>query len=485
VPHSLRSVAPGSSLPPGPGRVIAPPRVLLLAAPAGPGVGRYVAAVEEALIIGGASLTRLEVASTAADDSLDRPGVTAPLEPARRGLLSRRVDLLGRSPFGPGGRAGTGGPPTSQPARDNDLTSHPRQPAPPGSLTGRVDIARRAAAVARRSGQLDALVAGHPSLIKTAAGAASLGGAHRVPVLCYGADIWRMPPADRALLGRHPWLYPVTISSFSAGALAGTRLARLLPPGLPAGWRAVLLAEGTRRRPHSPVPTVLSVFPLAAWADKGLTTLVAALETTRAELGPVRLVVAGQGPAPGALFELLSATPDTELYESPEDAALARLYATADLCALCTRTRTGGPHPSGEGYGLTLLEAQLAGCAVVGPAHGGSRDAYQEGVTGMRPVDESPQALAEVLVGLLTDRARLTRTGRRGAEWAESVTRPDDHMRAVFQTLLGTAPAPTAGPPAAVAAIGTAQNGSARPDQRPVPERPRPLPAASLTWPRD
>jgi len=438
--HSLRSVSPwagvsgspdvgrpGASSLPGPAWSGPPagaaPRVLLLATADSGGIGRYVDAVDEALRAGGATLIRL-----------DQP-----------------------RPAEPGG----------------------------GQLAARVDFARRAAGAARRLGRLDALVAGHPELLKAAAGAASLGGARRVPVLCYGADIWRMPSADRALLARHPLLRPVTVSSFSAGALAALGPARLLPPGVPAAWRATLLAEGARRRPHTPVPTVLSVFPLAAWADKGLEVLATALAAVRAQIGPVRLVVAGRGPAPGALHELLSATPDAELTESPDDDALARLYATADLFALCTRTRTAGPRPCGEGYGTVLLEAQLAGCAVVGPAFGGSRDAYQEGVTGVTPVDESAEGLADVLVGLLRDRARLTRTGRRGAEWAESITRPEDHCRAVFQTLLDRVPAPLPDPgvPAAAAAP-PAPTPAPPPEQRaPTTDRPRTLPAASGNWP--
>ncbi|MBL7489127.1 glycosyl transferase family 1, partial [Frankia sp. AgW1.1] len=76
--RSLRSVSPwtgvsgspdtrrpGASSPPGTAGSAGPsagaPRVLLLAAPdgTGGGVDRYVAAVEEALIAGGAALTRL------------------------------------------------------------------------------------------------------------------------------------------------------------------------------------------------------------------------------------------------------------------------------------------------------------------------------------------------------------------------------------------------------------------------------------------
>jgi phosphatidyl-myo-inositol dimannoside synthase len=424
--RSLRSVSPWTGVPGFPdarhpwasgppdgaasgARGIGAPRVLLLTAatePAG-GVERYVDAVEESLLAGGATLTRL-----------DNPAAVGQQLPGRPG----------------------------------------------GQLATEVTFARRAVAAARRLGRLDALVAGHPALVRTAATAASFGGVGRVPVLCYGADIWRMPRPDRALLGRHPLLTPVTVSSFSAGALAELGPARLLPPRLPSVWRAALLTEGGRRRPLTPVPTVLSVFPLAGWADKGVETLVTAIAAVRAELGPVRLVVAGRGPAPGALHELLSATPDTELHESPADDLLARLYATADLFALCTRTRPTGARPCGEGYGTVLLEAQLAGCAVVGPAFGGSRDAYQEGVTGLTPADESARALAEALRDLLSDRARLTRIGRRGAEWTESVTRPADHVEAVFRTLLDRAPTTPTDPRApATAAVAGLPDQATRP----------------------
>jgi len=115
-------------------------------------------------------------------------------------------------------------------------------------------------------------------------------------------------------------------------------------------------------------------------------------------------------------------------------------HATADLFVLCTRTRSSGSQPSGEGYGIVLLEAQLAGCAVIGPAYGGSRDAYQDGVTGQTPVDESAEALADVLRSMLADRARLARTGRRAAEWAEAATRPDDYARLVLTSLTGRPP---------------------------------------------
>ncbi|WP_462186685.1 MULTISPECIES: glycosyltransferase family 4 protein [unclassified Frankia] len=304
----------------------------------------------------------------------------------------------------------------------------------------RARFASRALAAARRFGQADSVVAGHANLIPVAAAAVRLSRARLGPVLLYGTDIWGMRRTDRAILRADPLLRPVTISSYSAGALSTLGLAPILRPGISPTWRATLLAEASRRRPLSPVPTMLSVFRLSDWVGKGAGVLLEAVESVRATLGPVRLVFAGQGPAPGALHELVSAHPDTELHESPADDALARLYATADLFALCTRTRSRGPRISGEGYGIVLLEAQLAGCAVIGPASGGSHDAYQDGVTGQTPMDESAQALADVLHGMLADRARLARVGRRAAEWAEAATRPDDYLRTVFTALTGRLP---------------------------------------------
>ncbi|MCK9876456.1 glycosyltransferase family 4 protein [Frankia sp. Ag45/Mut15] len=317
--------------------------------------------------------------------------------------------------------------------------------ATPGN---RARFVRRALSTARRFGTADSVVVGHANLIPVGAAALRLTRARFGPVLFYGTDIWSMRAADRALLRADPLLHPVTISSYSAGALSTVGVAPILPPGISPAWRTTLLGESSRRRPLPPVPTMLSVFRLADWSGKGAAVLLAALATIRAELGPVRLVLAGQGPAPGALHELVSAHPDTEVVESPADEELARLYATADLFVLCTRTHTPtrGRPASGEGYGIVLLEAQLAGCAVVGPASGGSHDAYQDGVTGQTPVDESAAALTEILRGMLADRARLARTGRRAAEWAEAATRPDDYARLVFTALTGRPAAPTEPP---------------------------------------
>lgn len=377
-------------------------------------------------------------------------------------------------------------------------------PQRPGGTRARVRFAAAALRAARRMAPLDAVLTGHPNLIPVGAAAVAAGRAERGPVLFHGTDIWRTRRLGRVLLRRRP-LYPLTISSYSAGALADVGVAPVLRPGLASTWRATLLAAGARAaratetrqaqtqpttlpqatQPRSQPPTLLTVFRLADadWAGKGLPELLAALPAVRHAAGPVRLLVAGRGPAPDGLRRAIDAVPDAELVESPDDARLAALYAGADLFVLCTRTRPGR---SGEGYGIVLTEAQLAGCPVVGPVSGGARDAYLDGVTGATPADESPEALAAVLTDLLADRAHLARMRRRAAEWARMATEPAEHTRAVFSAVLGRSPLaqPAATTPAAWTAPPPRPGGATGPDFRlAATAAPPPRRSAARVWP--
>ena len=123
----------------------------------------------------------------------------------------------------------------------------------------------------------------------------------------------------------------------------------------------------------------------------------------------------GSGAPPADLLAHVRGYPWCALRPGLTDAELAAQFAQADLFVLATRTRPGR-RPCGEGFGLVLLEAQVAGTAVVGPAHGGSPDAYLDGVTGATPRDESVAALSQVLTAA-SQPARLADMGARGAPW--------------------------------------------------------------------
>jgi glycosyltransferase involved in cell wall biosynthesis len=83
-----------------------------------------------------------------------------------------------------------------------------------------------------------------------------------------------------------------------------------------------------------------------------------------------------------------------------------------------------------------LLEAQVAATAVIAPAHGGSSDAYVEGVTGVAPADETSEALARVLDELLGNPARLAWMGKRAADWARESFAPERYAQLVARRLL-------------------------------------------------
>ncbi len=76
---------------------------------------------------------------------------------------------------------------------------------------------------------------------------------------------------------------------------------------------------------------------------------------------------------------------------------------------------------------MVLLEAQVAGTPVVGPAFGGSHEAFLHEVTGDAPVDETVQALSAVLDRLLKDPARLEQMARQAAQWSRQCFAPDTY----------------------------------------------------------
>jgi phosphatidyl-myo-inositol dimannoside synthase len=257
-------------------------------------------------------------------------------------------------------------------------------------------------------------------------------------VILHGREIWhgRRVRGHRLLL--RPDVRAVAVSNYSAGAVLGSSCpARVLPPGVAAPWYDLLVRAGDRTPPRLPERSELhlvTAFRLADWRDKGLDTVIRAVDL----LGDrrIRLTVCGSGPVPSRLRALLATRPWCRLAPDLTDAALAEQFARADLFVLATRTRTGSD-AYGEGFGMVLLEAQLAGTPVIAPAFGGSGDAFQPERTGLSPIDETPAALAAVLAELAGDAARRVAMGRAAAAWSREQFAPDVHHRRVVRALLG------------------------------------------------
>ena len=225
----------------------------------------------------------------------------------------------------------------------------------------------------------------------------------------------------------------IAVSSFTSGALYRNCHASVLPPGLSGLWFNTLVDASARPREARSDIHLITAFRLGDWRQKGLPQLLEAIVALGRD--DVRLTVCGAGQPPADLRHLVSQHHWCTLRPGLDDASMARELAAADLCVLATRTRYGR-RPSGEGFGLVLLEAQVAGTPVVGPAFGGSHDAFVDGVTGVAPAGESAGALAAVLRDLFRDRTLLERMGKQAAEWSRNYFGPQQYAALAATRLL-------------------------------------------------
>jgi phosphatidylinositol alpha-1,6-mannosyltransferase len=281
------------------------------------------------------------------------------------------------------------------------------------------------------------LVALHRSLLPAATLLAREASACSLSVICHGIEVWgaRFRPrtvVERLLMGR-PGLRVAAVSGFTAGSLAGRCQASILPPGLSREWFGRLVCAANAGRDPSPGRRLLTAFRLDAWREKGLPELIEAVSALGDD--DVHLTICGTGEPPAEMTRLVAQYGWCTLRAGLKDDDLAHEFAKADIFVLATRTRHGR-RPEGEGFGLVLIEAQVAGTPVIVPAHGGSCSAYVEGVTGVAPADETAGALTGVVRELLQDPARLDWMGKRAADWAREAFAPERYTQLVIRRLL-------------------------------------------------
>lgn len=326
-----------------------------------------------------------------------------------------------------------------------DSPSHQLQILPLSGASGRPSVpdklgfALRAGWAARRlRGRLPAILCFHVGLLPVALLCRWIAGREStLRVFCYGADIWG-PVRGWRRAARRADLGLVTISEFSAGALVALQPSAVLPPAVPRTRFAALLRARRETTPASGTLRVLTVFRLTDFEPKGGDTVVRAVEGLRADGEDVTLTVAGKGEAGSALDEQLNlrARPWLRIRRDPTEAELVDLYASADLFVLATRLRTGRD-PRGEGFGIVLLEASLAGVPVVAPWGGGGHAAILEGITGLRPADESVGALTDLLRWASHHRDDLEAMGRNARTWTSRAFAPEKYANRVQELVFG------------------------------------------------
>jgi glycosyltransferase involved in cell wall biosynthesis len=262
-----------------------------------------------------------------------------------------------------------------------------------------------------------------------------LATATPITTFFHGIEIWSGSRIER-VLRRRPSIRPVTVSSFSAGTMVDDRDVGILAPSVPAPLVRDLLAIDRGCRPVQDV-RMLSVFRLGDYVLKGGPELVGAVAWLRSEGYSVTLTFAGRD-APNELLDR-----DLERYgewltvvRSPSEATLVDHYANATLFALATRQQ-GRPRPFGEGFGIVLAEAALAGLPVLGPASGGSRDAFIEGVTGVSPRDQSLGSLIDIIRWMLDHPQEALVMGTNGRRWARRAFDPGAYPARVADVVWG------------------------------------------------
>lgn len=302
--------------------------------------------------------------------------------------------------------------------------------------------------------ELHSILVCHPGLTLVGMLAGIVGTTSRtsIKVLFYGQDVWAVPAPLQWLI-RITRLGLVTISNFSAAGLLAIGVSTLLRPGIPREAYNAYTAIGCDRGSRTSAGVrIISTFRLIDAEAKGAYVLIEAVERVRANLPetPVCLVIAGSAPVPVALRKRAASCPWIELVVSPRLEELAELYRTADVFVLATQPVALGTRSGfvGEGFGLVLVEAQLAGLPVVAPRIGGSTEAFLPGVTGTMPFDHTPEALETVLTQLVQFAHTRQRLGGNAYEWARREFDPNAYRFRVGQALrLGVEGDPPLDPP--------------------------------------
>jgi glycosyltransferase involved in cell wall biosynthesis len=235
----------------------------------------------------------------------------------------------------------------------------------------------------------------------------------QVPYLitCHGSDVRLLELGDLVRrAGRGVFQKAATITAVSH--FLANDLARLLPgtqptvTPMPIDVAAFLQGAGTAKADPARILYAGNLVP-----SKGVDVLLRAAAELKRRGIKFELRILGQGPAQDSLETLARELGiEGQVIWSPfvAQALMPREYGASTVTVLPSRGKA-------EGLGLTLVEALLAGSAVVGTAVGGIPEVVSHQQTGLIAREGDPVDLADQLQRLLSDaplRERLTRAGK-------------------------------------------------------------------------
>lgn len=165
------------------------------------------------------------------------------------------------------------------------------------------------------------------------------------------------------------------------------------------------------KSPENEIPIVLSVARFTQ--QKRLFDLMDAAEILKSRGRPLRFRFIGEGPLKKELHDrkfVKGLADEVTLVPTMSAPELADEYRRADMVVLCSEN---------EGFGMTLVEAQLCGKPVIGTRSGGITDIIEEGQNGLLVNPGKPKELADAIEYLLVDtqeRQRLAESGLQSAQ---------------------------------------------------------------------
>jgi phosphatidylinositol alpha-1,6-mannosyltransferase len=274
----------------------------------------------------------------------------------------------------------------------------------------------------------DVVISGH---VVTALATSALRPLLRRPVLQYvHADEFRTRPKVCKLAMRNADAV-VAVSEYTVGlavaAGANPALVHRIHPGVDVSAMGSTTPKATR-------PTLITVARLSDHY-KGHDVVMSALPSVLTRIPNAEWVIVGDGPLRPQLEQQAV---DLGVADAVRFAGWVpveerdRLLDEAHVFAMLSRLPPGDI--GGEGFGIVYLEAAARGLPVVAGAVGGALDAVADGETGLLVDPTNPGAVADALVGLLSNPDRAQALGMAGATRARQFTW-ERHAR-VVQTVI-------------------------------------------------
>src|SRR5215831_20233048 len=307
-------------------------------------------------------------------------------------------------------------------------------------------VARRAARLLKRDG-CDTVLFGAAAPLGLLGPSLRRAGARRLVAITHGHEAgWAALPGARSLLRRigdsvdtvtYLGEYTRVRLARALSPAAAARMARLAPgvdptafhPG--AGGAAIRERLGLGGR-----PVVVCVSRLVP--RKGQDTLIGAWPQVLAVAADAVLLLVGGGPYAGRLQRLASdiGVAGSVIITGPVPwSELPAYYDAGDVFAMPCRTRRHGLDV--EGLGIVYLEASATGLPVIGGDSGGAPDAIRDGESGYVVPGRSVTALADRIIGLVTDPDRARAMGEKGLAWVQEEWRWDLVTQRLEQILAG------------------------------------------------